>query len=214
MKESELQDLLTRHRESGSQTISIAEALADEINADSAKLFELRQFFRDGVQTHESVLLTEIFKRIDVIPETASYPPKSHFVYRGESLSPAQVIANGGFSRTGGSQSIYQHKQVTGSSIYVSTSTSLQIAMEHSCRFSPKFVYRIRAKGGICVNSFLDPMKFHSVEEEVVFPYRITLEQVDAVACAKNFNTMETDFYPMYRHFEFMMELVARGLVK
>jgi hypothetical protein len=210
-----LKELLTRCRKSGNDLLGIADSIANAVNAEPHKLFDLKQFFHGkDVRPHEYLLLNEVFTRINFIPDAASYPPKQEFVYRGEALSPVQIIANDGFFRTAGTQSIFMHKQITGTSIYISTTTNLKIALEHACQFPSKFVYRIRATGGICVNSFLAPTEFHAVEEEVVFPYHIPYQQIDAVAYAKNWDTLETKFYPMDQHIKLIHELINKGLVR
>lgn len=142
-------------------------------------------------------LLYYVFGRLDFIPEPTDIEKLPRVVYRGTEIPPSQVIKNDGFKKKYGSKCVLKHKKETGSSIYVSTSKNIKIAMEHACQFPSKWVYKIVPLGGICTSSFFDPFDYYRMEEEVIFPYEIPLSQIKEVAIARDWDNFETDFYPL-----------------
>lgn len=194
---------------------AVVDRIATIIIKDISKLGELLQCLpATGLQPAESTLLYKVHEALEVVPPASDPSVLPQFVYRGEELSPIQVIINNGFSQKSGTKSILRHKMDTGISIYVSTSKDIHIAMEHACRFSPKFVYKIRSTGGICTSEYLKPIEFHSVEQEVVFPYELPASQVMEVAVARDDRTLATGFYSMADHESLIRELLLLGIVK
>lgn len=203
-----------RSRNTEENRTALASDIAKIIENDISKLKEFRGFILSNDQPlKDHDLLYKVFQALEVVPETSPKSFLPDYVYRGDRLSPLQMIQNGGITLSQGTRSILKHKMATATSIYVSTSKSLNVAIEHACQFPVKFVYRIAPIGGICTNSFLSPIEFQNIEEEVVFPFQLPIDQIKEVAVAKGRDTLATEFYPMENHMDLMAELIDLGIV-
>ena len=129
-----------------------------------------------------------ILSLIDEVPDQTQHKPTVEFVYRGCLESPTEVASKGlnlG-PRDNPTKSIVEHKRNTGSSVYVSCSKDLEIAVEFAQSLENKYtrsayIYQIRALDGIdCQSWFAPVVEFHAEEKEVLFPHHIPSEAVIA----------------------------------
>lgn len=131
-------------------------------------------------------LLARILSSISCIPNPNDFTPASRNVYRACADLPSHVRLHG-LTACGESLSIFKHKMLTGSSIYVSTSKSLDVAIEHAKARRFSHIYEISSVGGIdCAKWFFPIPEIHSDEQEVVFPHMIPEKQVLRVANIKD----------------------------
>lgn len=145
-----------------------------------------------------NAICRKVFLRLELIPEVTDTKQLPSVIYRGERYNPKQIIEAGGMFRGGGTKSILEHKETTGSGIYISASKNLNIAIEHAVQYPMGWVYKIKSVGGICVNSFLEPFGGHlRMEEEVVYPYKVSLENIISVGLSVKWEEMATEFYPL-----------------
>lgn len=152
-------------------------------------------------------LMKKVGLKIEFVPEASPKDKLGHVVYRGTNLAPDDVYKKS-MKHEFGTKSVFRHKLETGSSIYISTSRSLKIALEHACRFNPneRWVYKIDAAGGICTRYFMRPVP-DPHEEEVIFE-SIKLSQVIGVGLALDENSMKSGFLSLE---EYQKTLVTNG---
>jgi len=162
----------------------------------------------------DDYILGQVFKNIKVLPKPSDKSILPEYVYRGCSLNPEQVIKAKGYSFNTGESNLMEHQLSTIKSIYISATSDIGIAREFACKHSGRWVYKISTENAVCVNDYLAPYHVHQGEGEVVFINQIPLSQIKAVAWAKDYREMATDFYPIEQRKELLVELVQKGIIR
>lgn len=216
---SEFSELLEDHFKDvqGTNFLSIGDKVAAAILSDPTKHATLQdKFLKIKTDSRDLAFLRHVYEKIEAIPSSNFPLETSAIVYRGTPTPPDMVLKNGGISVPQiGTKSIMKHKSDTAGSVYVSTSESLGIALEHACQrqHEQKFVYKINASGGIRTNDYLAPLSIHNVEQEVVFAGTIPLRQILGVAYAVRVDKLATEFYPLEQVGKFYDELATQNLI-
>lgn len=212
-----MEELILSHANAANQqhADSIVSSIVNKINCNPAELESFKNIiFKHDLLNKYPGLVYKIYEDLEFLPSPSDKDELPEYVYRGANTSPAQLINAGGFTANGSTKSILRHKKETGSSIYVSTSKDLNIAIEHACQYPLKWVYKLDSANGICTTAFLAPINLHAMEKEVIFRYEIPFSQVKEVAVASGWGKLATEFYPLNEHLTLIEELIKLGLVR
>lgn len=162
---------------------------------------------------NDDYILGSVFRGINILPEPSSKSVLPEYVYRGCGINPEQVIKENGFCYNSGESNLMKHQESTIKSIYISATTNMQIAREFACQHPDHWVYKISTQNSISVNDYFSPYYLHHGEGEVVFIKEIPLYQIKGVAWAKDWDVMETDFYPIDQWMSLVSELANKGII-
>ncbi|MCP4056509.1 scabin-related ADP-ribosyltransferase [Pseudoalteromonas sp. Angola-18] len=161
----------------------------------------------------DDYILGSVFRGINILPEPSSKSVLPKYVYRGCGINPEQVIRANGFYYNSGESNLMKHQESTIKSIFISATTNMQIAREFACQHPGRWVYKISSHNSISVNDYFSPYYLHQGEGEVVFIKKVPLHHIKGVAWAKDWDVMETDFYPIDQWASLVSELVNKGVI-
>lgn len=190
-----LEACLSDDPETRKPALQVVLSSVDHPDDDSKARAVIEQLWTmSGEARRKEIAIRAIQEQIRAVPQPSQFAVNTNEVYRGCGTHP-QVALTEGFRAQGKSTSIWEHKRSTGISIYVSASRSREIAAEHAMQHGQGgFIYAIDPAEGVDCASWFAPLReFFSMEEEVVFPYRIQPSAILAFAHTSQPNL----FYPV-----------------
>lgn len=104
---------------------------------------------------------------------------KEIITYRGDTRPPETIFPEG-FQTKGGNTDLYQYAAVNTPSIYLSTTTNIDVAVEFATKYGccDGYVYAVRSSNGIDVNRTLGSQSPWPEEAEIAIPHGAKSEQI------------------------------------
>lgn len=127
-------------------------------------------------------VISHLQKYMGSIPTPQQFPVVEKYVYRGTQDGFHDVFQKG-FVATGDDSHVVRHKSETGSSIYISASKQLQIAVEHAQASTQGLIVCLRSEHAVDCKKWYAPVSESlAMEEEVFYVRQVPVSEIVGVS--------------------------------